>query len=337
MTSRKIAQRFVAQERPEGVGATVRRAIGVRKARNFSPFVLFDHFNVPKTAGFPDHPHRGQETITYILKGKMAHEDFTGAQGALLPGDLQFMTAGRGVMHAEMPQEDNTQGIQLWVDLPEKLKDVEPRYRDLKAKDIPVGKRDDGVLVKVISGKALGVDSVKDLAYTPVWYLDYYTNKSLYGGNKIVQDIPQGFNALMYVLKGTAEVQGEKIDTNEVVFFEPEGETVEFTPSVDSDSQIIVVAGQILDQGIVQRGPFVSVNDRDSYQAVLDFKEGKNGFERAVGWSSEIGKPMTEPEKILPETGPAQKYELGMPLIVVAGLFVFLIWRFVKRDKQKQA
>ncbi|KAG5370210.1 Pirin [Yarrowia sp. C11] len=337
MSTRKIAQRFVAQERPEGIGATVRRAIGVRKARNFSPFVLFDHFNVPKTAGFPDHPHRGQETITYILQGKMAHEDFTGAQGALLPGDLQFMTAGRGVMHAEMPQEDETQGIQLWVDLPEKLKDVEPRYRDLKAKDIPVGEREDGVLVKVISGKALGVDSVKDLAYTPVWYLDYYTNKSLYGGKKIVQDIPQGFNALLYVLKGSAEVEGEPIETNEVVFFEPEGDMIEFTPSVDSDSQIIIVAGQILDQDIVQRGPFVSVNERDSYQAILDFKEGKNGFERAVGWSSEIGKPMTEPEKILPETGPAQIFELGLPLVVATAVLGFVAWRWMKTEKQKKA
>lgn len=295
MTARKIAQRFIAQERPEGVGATVRRAIGVRQARNFSPFVLLDHFNVPVTAGFPDHPHRGQETITYVLKGQMAHEDFTGAQGTLNPGDLQFMTAGRGVMHAEMPLKQ-TEGIQLWVDLPEKLKSVEPRYRDLKAGEIPVAEKD-GVTVKVISGKAMGIDSVKDLAYTPVWYLDYYTNKT-YFGQKISQDIPVGFNALLYVLKGSADVNGQQVDTNEVVFFEPEGETVDFTPTVGTDSQVIVVAGQILDQDIVQRGPFVSVNERDSYQAILDFKEGTNGFERSVGWKSEIGKPMTEEPKM---------------------------------------
>jgi len=133
---------------------------------------MLDHFTIHPGAGFPDHPHRGQETITYLLSGAVDHEDFTGNAGTIHAGDLQFMTAGRGIMHAEMPNQgfsDNV-GMQLWVDLPKELKGVEPRYRDLRGKEIPVVEGE-GWTVKVISGKGQGVDSVRDLAYTPVWIL----------------------------------------------------------------------------------------------------------------------------------------------------------------------
>ena len=158
-------------EQAKGVGATVRRSIGNMRMRNFTPFLLFDHFSSNGVGGFPEHPHLGQETITLMLKGAFAHEDFTGSKGVLREGDLQFMTAGRGTVHSEMPviHPDGSLnvGLQLWVDLPEKLKEVEPRYRDLKSWEVPEAVEQDGKLkVKVISGKSYGVELDKELAST---------------------------------------------------------------------------------------------------------------------------------------------------------------------------
>ena len=226
---RKIHQHFLAIEQSEGAGARVRRSIGTPNLRQFSPFLMLDHFTVHPGAGFPDHPHRGQETITYLLKGAVDHEDFAGNAGTIHAGDLQFMTAGRGIMHAEMPNqgfEDNV-GMQLWVDLPAKLKKCEPRYRDLKAAEIPtINIDDDKVTVKVISGQSHGTDSVKELAYTPVWLLDVEIKPS----GRIAQALPVGWNAFAYIWEGTADfgVGKDKVNVGKFynVVFEREGDEV---------------------------------------------------------------------------------------------------------------
>lgn len=228
---RAIRQVFLAEEQSEGVGARVRRSIGTRKLRNFSPFLMLDHFSVSPGAGFPDHPHRGQETITYLLHGAFDHEDFAGNRGTINTGDLQFMTAGRGIMHAEMPHQNAdgsaNVGLQLWVDLPERLKLVEPRYRDLRAHEIPVVDVDGGrAHVKVISGQSHGVDSVRDLAYTPVWILDVDVKP----GGKIQQALPAGWNGFAYTLSGTTTFGAGK-DARTVgafhnVVFEQDGDVV---------------------------------------------------------------------------------------------------------------
>lgn len=203
-TARAIRQVFLAIEQAEGAGARVRRSIGTAKLRNFSPFLMLDHFTIGKGAGFPDHPHRGQETITYLLSlDGVDHEDFWRSSGTIGPGDLQFMTAGRGIMHAESPHENPdgspNVGMQLWVDLPKELKMCEPRYRDLRASEIPLVKTDeDRVEIKVISGQSHGVDSVKELAYTPVWLLDV----TIRPGGRLAQALPQGWNAFAYTLAG---------------------------------------------------------------------------------------------------------------------------------------
>lgn len=299
-TPRKVARKFTAIEQSEGVGARVRRAVGNMQVRNFSPFLLFDHFKVPSTAGFPDHPHRGQETITYVIDGSVDHEDFTGSKGTLNEGDLQFMTAGKGIVHAEMPapgpdgETKIVEGIQLWVDLPKELKNCDPRYRDLRKDEIPVAESPNkDVVVKVISGESMGVDSVKDLAYTPVWYLDYNIDASKYDGRKLEQTMPHGFNVLLYVMKGGATVDGQVLKANDVAIFDTAGDGVEFRASETEDSRIIVVGGQILDQPIVQHGPFVSTTREGIMSAMIDYQSGNNGFERAPTWVSEIGKRMT--------------------------------------------
>ncbi|KAF6063158.1 Pirin family protein [Candida albicans] len=178
MSARSIAKIVTARQQAEGVGARVRRSIGVINQKSFNPFLMFDHFSSSGTNGFPEHPHRGQETITLVLHGAMAHEDFTGSKGILYAGDLQFMTAGKGIVHSEMPvaNEDGspTVGLQLWVDLPDALKDTEPRYRDLREWEIPQVVTDDGkVTIKVISGRSHGIESIKELAYTPINYYYY--------------------------------------------------------------------------------------------------------------------------------------------------------------------
>jgi quercetin 2,3-dioxygenase len=296
---RTIRQAFLAIEQSEGVGARVRRSIGTAKLRNFSPFLMLDHFSITPGAGFPDHPHRGQETITYLLSGAVDHEDFAGNKGTIGPGDLQFMTAGRGIMHAEMPRQNPdgspNEGMQLWVDLPEKLKTIEPRYRDLRSEEVPTVTADDGkVSIKVISGRSHGVDSVRDLAYTPVWLLDV----TMQPGATLTQDLPANWNAFAYTLSGTTSF-GTGADATTIgefhnVVFNQSGDVVTAETSADATepSRFIIVAGLPLDQKVVQYGPFVMNSQEEVYQAMLDFQSHQNGFERAKGWRSEIGKTM---------------------------------------------
>ncbi|PWY72479.1 RmlC-like cupin [Aspergillus sclerotioniger CBS 115572] len=296
---RAIRQAFLAIEQAEGAGARVRRSIGTAKLRHLSPFLMLDHFTIGKGAGFPDHPHRGQETITYLLSGGVDHEDFAGNRGTIGPGDLQFMTAGRGIMHAEMPHENPdgspNVGMQLWVDLPKKLKMCEPRYRDLRAEEIPIATTDEGrVTVKVISGQSHGVDSVRDLAYTPVWLLDV----TIRPGGRVKQLLPVGWNAFAYTLQGrTVFGSGEETQSIEQfhnVVFEQQGDYVEASvpDNAESEGRFLIVAGQPLDQKVVQYGPFVVTSQEEVYQAMLDYQTASNGFEKSRGWESDIGKRM---------------------------------------------
>ncbi|KAM3431602.1 hypothetical protein MY4824_007023 [Beauveria thailandica] len=299
---RTVRKAILAREQSEGQGARVRRSIGTPALRNFTPFLMLDHFSIKPGAGFPDHPHRGQETITYLLEGAVDHEDFTGASGTINSGDLQFMTAGRGVQHSEMPRQNAdgsaNVGLQLWVDLPKELKYCEPRYRDLRAAEIPQVDVDGGkATIKVISGQSHGVDSVKDLAYTPVWLLDV----TLRPGAKVVQPVPQGWNAFSYVLEGDVVFGKEGDDANRVpvaqyhnAIFNQEGDAVYVENDKDAakDARLVIVAGTPLDQEIVQYGPFVLNSREEVVQAVTDFQTNSNGFERSKGWQSEIGKTM---------------------------------------------
>ncbi|QYT01104.1 hypothetical protein H0G86_008155 [Trichoderma simmonsii] len=292
---RAIAKVVHAIEQAEGAGARVRRSIGTRSQRNFSPFLMLDHFS-SAAGGFPDHPHRGQETITYLLDGVVDHEDFAGNAGTLYSGDLQFMTAGRGIIHAEMPRKHDdgrpNVGLQLWVDLPKELKYCEPRYRDLRAAEIPSVTVDDGrATIKVISGQSHGVDSVKELAYTPVWLLDFL----LRPGAKVTQALPKGWNAFAYILDGNVVVgegdQAKKAEQYDNVFFEQEGDVIHLSTeaSATKEARVFVIAGTPLDQPVVQYGPFVLNSEEEVMKTFSDFQSHENGFERAKNWRSKIG------------------------------------------------
>lgn len=299
MSLRTIKTILPGIEQAEGVGATVRRSIGNMQMRNFSPFLLFDHFSSSGVGGFPEHPHLGQETITLMLKGAFAHEDFTGSRGVLREGDLQFMTAGRGTVHSEMPviHKDGSKnvGLQLWVDLPEKMKEVEPRYRDLKEWEVPEYVEQDGKLkVRVISGESYGVKLDAELAYTPVKYY-HYTMKP---GSYFKQFVPENFNFFLYVLEGDNLILQKKTKVNqyENVFFNANGDTIEgqYPESETMDLEFVLIGGKILDQKVVQHGPFVATSTNRIQKAFSDYRLASNGFERLRTWNTLISGGVTD-------------------------------------------
>lgn len=174
---KEVQQTFQAKEQSEGVGAKVRRFIGVSKLPRLDPFLMLDWFNVALPAGFPDHPHRGFETVTYLISGSIEHEDFKGHRGSLNPGDIQWMTAGKGIVHAEMPSsfEVPAYGFQLWINLQEKHKFCEPQYQEFKADKIP-SYDGDSFQAKVIAGEVFGVKGPIDTR-TPAYFIDFTLQK----------------------------------------------------------------------------------------------------------------------------------------------------------------
>jgi quercetin 2,3-dioxygenase len=290
-TTRTVSKLVKAIEQSEGVGARVRRTIGTRNLRNLSPFLMLDHFSVPYGAGFPDHPHRGQETVTYMLDGAFQHEDFVGHAGRIETGDLQWMTAGKGIMHSEMPvkQPGNKPnvGLQLWVDLPEKYKLTDPRYQELRDADIPRAKPDDKVEIKVISGDSFGVKSpVQTLV--GVWYLDV----KIAPGGKVEQKLPEDWTTFMYTLTGRPSIAGQEVEPFHTVVLSTTGDGISVENNGTEEARFVIISGEPLDQRVVQHGPFVMTSEEGIYEAMRDFSSNSNGFERAKGWRSEIGKSM---------------------------------------------
>lgn len=298
MTKLRRIERVVdAIEQTEGKGAKVRRSVG-SKLPQFNPFLIFDHFKLSGQGGFPDHPHKGQETITYIIKGSVAHEDFTGSKGVLYPGDLQFMTAGKGIVHSEMPvpSDDEVEGIQLWVDLPLEMKETDPRYRDLREWEIPEVVEQDGALkIKVVSGKSYGIESRRELAYTPV---DYYVY-TLKPGATFTQELHPDFNYMLYVL------EGDKLKINGNIFlhqyqngfFEKDGDYISGKNCGQNDVVFFLIGGIKLDQPIIQYGPFVGCDEEFIEKAFYEYQTGTKGFEKRLGWKSLIGHGVT-PEMV---------------------------------------
>lgn len=292
--SRNVARKVLAVETPEGAGALVRRSIGSMSLRNLTPFLMLDHFHVAEGAGFPDHPHRGQATITYMLEGSSRHEDSAGHKGTIETGGVQWMTAGRGIIHAEMPVhapgKPDPRGLQLWVDLPKQFKMVEPSYQELDSDQIPTAYPEgpEGpVKVKVISGKSYGVESpVRPLG--GCWYFHFIFDKK----STIFQDIPKGWTSFLYILKGSVNVGSDTMSTeafHTVVLSANDSETGVSVTAAEDNTEFILVAGEPLDQPVVQYGPFVMTSREEIQSTLIDYQTGKNGFEKAHTWKSVIG------------------------------------------------
>ncbi|XP_053722372.1 pirin isoform X1 [Synchiropus splendidus] len=286
MKPRRVEKTVLSVEQSEGVGARVRRSIGRPELKNLDPFLMLDEFKVCKPAGFPDHPHRGFETVTYVLQGVTAHEDFCGHSGKLRPGDLQWMTAGRGVVHAEMPVSDEpVVGLQLWVNLSRREKMVEPAYQELPSSKIPK-RTDGGVTVVVISGEALGAKS-KIYTRTPTMYLDF----SLQSGATHVQPVPCGWTSFLYTLAGCVHVgpdeEQRRVEAHHTVVL-GDGDCVKLENKDAEESHFVLIAGQPIKEPVVQQGPFVMNTEEEIAQAIRDYRSCSNGFERAKNWRSNI-------------------------------------------------
>ncbi|CAL1704871.1 unnamed protein product [Somion occarium] len=293
--SRKVLQSVLAVEQSEGAGARVRRSIGGMKLRNLTPFLLLDHFHVSEGAGFPDHPHRGQATVTYMLEGSSRHEDSAGHKGTIEAGGVQWMTAGKGIIHAEMPVHapgvPEPRGLQLWVDLPKEHKLTDPSYQELGPDGIPTAYpegTDGPSRIKVISGKTYGVESpVRPLG--GCWYFHVIVDKK---GHSIFQEIPVGWTTFIYMLKGVVRI-GDDPSKHEafhtLVLSADKDENGVKVTSEEDNTEFILAAGEPLDQPVVQHGPFVMTSREEIQKTMLDYQTGRNGFEKAHTWKSEIG------------------------------------------------
>ncbi len=263
----------------DGAGVKLTRVIGSPQLDMLDPFLLLDEFGTDQPedylAGFPEHPHRGFETVTYMLDGRMRHKDNHGNEGLLVPGSVQWMTAGRGLVHSEMPeqQEGRMRGFQLWVNLPARDKMVEPRYQEFAPDRIPEATPADGVRVKVIAGVVDGVRGPIEQPATDPLYLDI----ALQPGATWTHVLPDGHNAFAYVFEGAARIgEGEEarnLRTHELAVLGG-GNRLVVRP-VDAEARLIVVAGRPLGEPVARHGPFVMNTREQLMQAFVDFQQGR--------------------------------------------------------------
>ena len=286
--SRTVASVVNGVETLEGEGFLVRRPFPGRDLSFFDPFLLLDEMGPMDLApgqakGAPDHPHRGFETVTYMLAGRMEHKDSRGHAGRLTPGDVQWMTAGAGVVHSEMPEREfareggRLHGFQLWVNLPRRDKMMRPRYQEIPAASIPVAQSDDGlVTVRVIAGEALGV-SARIETRTPIMYLHF----TLRPGATHVQRVPADYNAFAYVVEGRGRfgAEGTPAGDGQMVLFARDGEEATISNPSDASGplEFLLIAGVPLNEPVARYGPFVMNTPEEIHEAIEDFRSGRMG------------------------------------------------------------
>ena len=276
-TPRRILRVIEPEAVVEGAGVRLKRSIGTRTLDYLDPFLLLDHFQSKKAAdyeaGFPLHPHRGIETVTYLLAGAVRHRDSVGNAGEIGPGDLQWMSAGRGIMHEEMPQvrPEGVAGFQLWVNLPKKQKMSAPRYQNIHASEIPEIKRENGGTVRVIAGTVDGVTGpISGIAAEPT-YLDV----ALAPGGAFVQPIPRGHSAFAYVFEGDARFGAEDstvVAAPKLVVWE-DGDSIEVRAD-KSPARFLLVSGAPLNEPIARYGPFVMNTQEEIQQTLRELQQG---------------------------------------------------------------
>lgn len=285
-SARPIARVFTAAQTQEGAGFHVNRPFPTRMMADFDPFLLLDEMGPMQVApgdakGAPDHPHRGFETVTYLLAGEMEHRDSQGHAGKLTPGDVQWMTAGAGVIHSEMPSQAFQQrggemhGFQLWVNLPRTDKMMTPRYQELPAAGIPSATSDDGkVSVRVIAGEALGTRAAIETR-TPILYQHF----TLQSQGVLDHSVPTDFNVFAYVIDGEglfgAEATAAK--THQMVVFGDAGERITVRNDSDKPMSFLLIGGKPLGEPVARYGPFVMNTEDEIRQAVVDYQAGRMG------------------------------------------------------------
>src|SRR5437870_1501796 len=272
----------------EGGGFLVRRPFPKAAFSDFDPFLLLDEMGPMEVApgeakGAPDHPHRGFETVTYLLSGDMEHKDSRGHAGRLTAGDVQWMTAGAGVVHAEMPTREfardggRMHGFQLWVNLPQRDKMMNPRYQEIPNSQIPKVTSADGlVTVSVIAGEAMGEKAVIETR-TPIIYLHY----RIAPGGAATQPVPGAYNAFAYVVEGDGlfGAESERALDGQMVLFAQDGDEVRIENQADAKAmlEVLLIAGVPLNEPVARYGPFVMNTEGEIRQAIEDYRLGRMG------------------------------------------------------------
>jgi hypothetical protein len=269
---------LAGQPTSDGAGVKLTRVLTQNLQRRLDPFLMLDAFGTDNPgdyiAGFPDHPHRGFETVTYMLEGRMRHRDSAGNEGLLGPGGVQWMTAGRGVIHSEMPEqhEGRMEGFQLWLNLPAADKMRAAWYRDIPSAEIPELRLDDGTVVRVIAGRSHGVAGAMQREHTEPLYLDVH----LPPGSRFAQPLPPTHNAFAYVYRGELTVGGQRVPAQRMAILAntPGSDGVELQSGTDG-ARAILIAGRPLNEPIAQYGPFVMNTHEQIVRAFEDYRAGR--------------------------------------------------------------
>lgn len=275
--SRSLSATFKAKDTLEGAGVHLKRGFSNIEASRFDPFLLFDDFssNIPEhyRAGFPWHPHRGMETVTYILDGAVRHKDSLGNEGVIESGAIQWMTAGSGIIHEEMPESANgIRGFQLWVNLPKRNKMTPPRYQDLKGATVPVVDLGSHARVRVISGEISGIAGpLKSIAGNPL-----YADITLLPNGIVSVPVPSGDTVFAYVVEGALgadEIEPTYFAPETILLFERQGDVVSLRASV-TGARFLLVSGAPLNEPIAWHGPIVMNTDEELRTAFRELNEG---------------------------------------------------------------
>ncbi len=276
MNERKVVQIIRAVETSDGAGVRLKRSLGQRVRHD--PFLMLDEFGSDQAAdyiaGFPPHPHRGFETVTYMLDGHMRHEDHLGNVGELTAGGVQWMTAAGGIIHSEMPQQQAglMRGFQLWVNLPAREKMKAPSYRDIPATEIPERTLADGSTVKVIAGSAELQGETVTGAVSGITTEPLYLDVSLHPGAQFRQLVTAGHNAFVYAYEGALSIAGEAVPNSHAAILGA-GDEVALQAGPDG-ARFLLIAGKPLHEPVVQYGPFVMNTREEIEQAVRDYQAG---------------------------------------------------------------
>lgn len=276
---RTIEQVITGRATSDGAGVTLTRFLDAALQQRLDPFLMLDAFGSDDPdnyiAGFPDHPHRGFETITYMLQGCMLHRDSAGNQGLLESGDVQWMNAGRGVIHSEMPQQvdGRMEGFQLWLNLPSQEKMSEPWYRDLKSANLPRVQTESGASITVIAGSSHGTQGLVQRPHSEPLYLDV----QLPAGCSFEQLLPVQHNAFVQLYRGALQIGTDTLQTASMAILNNSSQCDGVHIQALQDSRFLLIAGQPLHEPIEQYGPFVMNSKEEIYQAIQDFRNGRIG------------------------------------------------------------
>ncbi|MBL8352873.1 MAG: pirin family protein [Burkholderiaceae bacterium] len=276
--TRQVERLVAGQATSDGAGVRLTRVLTQELQRRLDPFLMLDAFGSDNPddyiAGFPDHPHRGFETVTYMIAGRMRHRDSAGHEGLLENGGVQWMTAGRGVIHSEIPQQEQgvMEGFQLWLNLPGRDKLQPPWYRDFKAGELPRFTTPDGVAVTVIAGESHGVAGAVTRDATAPLYLDL----QLPAGARFEQPLPAGHNAFVYVYRGELGIGGRAVPVQRMAVLANEAQADGVVIEAGAaGARALLIAGRPLKEPIAQYGPFVMNTQQEIYQALSDFRDGR--------------------------------------------------------------